>query len=144
YRIASALFKDIDDTIFLPPAEERDQATTLEAFTEIRKYLQNYPHTRYRAELTYMLEMVTSRLVRHELYVARYYLKGDVCEAAVVRVDYALKHYPNSGLDAEALVLKGETLMKMKKNAEAQQVFELVLAKYGGPFSNTAKNYLQE
>ena len=62
-----------------------------------------------------MLEVVTQRLVRHELYVARYYLLDDNFKAAVARCDYALDNYPGSGLDAEAMVLKGETLLKWHK-----------------------------
>ena len=30
YRVTKALFRDIDDTIFLPPQEERDQATAFD------------------------------------------------------------------------------------------------------------------
>jgi outer membrane protein assembly factor BamD len=144
YRITKALYNDIDDTIFLPPAEERDQATTLEAYKELRNYLRDYPHTRYRVDEQYMLETVTGRLARHELYVARYYLKNEAFEAAVARVDFCLKAYPSSGLDAEGTVLKGETLMKMKKFPEAYATFELVTQHYGGPFNKTAQNFLAE
>jgi outer membrane protein assembly factor BamD len=91
-----------------------------------------------------MLEVVTGRLVRHELYVARFYLKKDRFKAAVSRIDYALRNYPNSGLDPEALVLKGETLLKMKKPAEARVVFQAVIREWGGPFAETARRFLEE
>src|SRR5690606_37343782 len=57
----------------------------------------------------------------------------------VARVDYALANFPGSGLDAEALVLKGETLLKMHKPKEARAVFEKVIADHGGPFWRGAK-----
>ena len=144
YRMAKALYLDIDDTILLPPAEERDQATTLEAYKELRTFQRQFPRSRYRSDAAYMLEVVTGRLVRHELYVARYYLKRDVFDATVARVDYALRNYPNSGLDPEGLVLKGETLLKMKKPAEARAVFEAVIRDWGGPFTTTAQRFLDE
>jgi outer membrane protein assembly factor BamD len=144
YRISKALFLDIDDTLFLPPAEERDQATTLEAYKEIRGFLRDFPKSRYRRDANYMFEVVLQRLVRHELYVARYYLKADAFDAAVARVDFALRRYPASGLDAEALVLKGETLLKMKRRDEARDVFQRVIDEYGGPFGVVAKNFLAE
>ncbi|WP_437737813.1 outer membrane protein assembly factor BamD [Sorangium sp. So ce1335] len=144
YRMAKALFLDIDDTVFLPPAEERDQATTIEAHREIRTFLRQFPRSRYREDAAYMLEVVTGRLVRHELYVARYYLKEDAFEAALARIDYALKTFPGSGLDPEALVLKGETLLKMKKRDEARAVFESVIRDWGGPFAVTARRFLDE
>jgi outer membrane protein assembly factor BamD len=144
YRLVKALFLDIDDTILLPPQEERDQATTLEAYREVKSFLREFPGSRYRIDARYMLEVITGRLVRHELYVARFYLIEDKFEAAVARCDYAVKNFPGSGLDPEALVLKGETLLKMKKVDEAREVFNTVINDYGGPFATTAKSFLDE
>src|SRR5262249_46759273 len=90
------------------------------------------------------LRAVTGRLVRHELYVARYYLRKDKFDAAAARVDYALKNYPGSDLEAEALVLKGETLLKMHKWDEARRVLQSVVDEHGGPFAITAKRFLGE
>ncbi|MFS8069997.1 MAG: outer membrane protein assembly factor BamD [Byssovorax sp.] len=144
YRLTKALFSDIDDTLLLPPAEERDQATTAEAYREIRSFLREFPKSRYRSDVAYMLDVVTGRLARHELYVARYYLKNDNFEAAVARVDFALKTYPSSNLTPEALILKGETLMKMKKLADARAIFERVVKEFTGPFLPTARRFLDE
>jgi outer membrane protein assembly factor BamD len=144
YRVTRALFKDIDDTIFLPPQEERDQATTYEAYKEIRSYLKDYPTTRFPKEERYMYDVVVGRLVRHELYVARFYLRADNFPAAVDRIDHAMKAFPGSNLEPEALVLKGETLMKMKKLEDAREVFETVRREYGGPFAVTAGKFIDE
>jgi outer membrane protein assembly factor BamD len=144
YRLTKALFSDIDDTILLPPAEERDQATTAEAHKELRFFLRDFPKSRYRSDVAYMLDAVTGRLARHELYVARYYLKSDSFDAAIARIDFALKAYPASSLVPEALVLKGETLMKMKNFVDARVVFERVVNESTGPFVMTAKRFLEE
>lgn len=144
YRIAKALFFDVDDTFLLPPMEERDQATTLDAYREIRSYLKQFPRTRYQRDLEYMLQVVTGRLVRHELYVARFYLRSDDFDAVIARIDYALQRYPESDLVPEALVLKGETLMKMHRWAEARKVLGLVVSDHASPFATTAKDLLDE
>ncbi len=144
YRLTKALFSDIDDTILLPPAEERDQATAAEAYKELRSFQREFPKSRYRGDVAYMLDVVTGRMARHELYVARYYLKGDNFDAAVARIDFCLKAYAASSLTPEALVLKGETLMKMKKFADARAVFERVVKEYTGPFLTTARRFLDE
>jgi outer membrane protein assembly factor BamD len=144
YRITKALFKDIDDTVFLPPQEERDQATAQEAYKEIKSFVRDYPRTRYLKDELYMFEVIVGRLVRHELYVARYYLRNEAFPATVARIDYALKTFPGSNLEPEALVLKGETLMKMKRLDEAAEVFETVRKDYGGPFVVTAGRFLDE
>ncbi len=144
YRLTKALFADIDDTILLPPAEERDQATTAEAYKELRSFLREFSKSRYRSDVAYMLDVVTGRMARHELYVARYYLKNDNFDAAVARIDFALKTYPGSSLTPEALVLKGETLMKQKRLADARAVFERVVKEFTGPFLPTARRFLDE
>ncbi len=142
YRICKALYLDINDTILLPPQEERDQATTVDAYRELRDFRKQFPRSRYRRDANYMLEVVTQRLVRHELFVARYYLNKNNFKAAVARCDYALRQYPGSGLDPEAMVLKGETLLKMKKAQQARQVFQQVVEDHGGPFGRVAKRFL--
>ena len=144
YRITKALFLDINDTILLPPQEERDQANTVDAHRELIGFVRRFPRSRYRVDAAYMLEVVTQRLVRHELYVARYYLDQDNFVATVARIDYALAEFPGSGLDAEGLVLKGETLLKMHKPDEARVVFELVIRDYGGAFGIVAKKFLDK
>lgn len=143
YRISKSLYLDISDTVLLPPQEERDQANTVDAHRELKGFVRRYPSSRYRVETSFMLEMVTQRLARHELYVARYYLRKDNFVATVARVDYALDHYSGSGLDAEGLVLKGETLLKMHKPEEARQAFDLVISAHGGPFAVVAKRFLK-
>jgi outer membrane protein assembly factor BamD len=144
YRLAKALYFDVDDTIFLPPAEERDQGTAADAHRELRSFLKQYPRSRYRRDVEYMLEVVTGRLVRHELYVARYYRRMDNFEAALARIDYATRTFPASGLDAEALVLRGETLLMMDRRGEAKQAFEAVVRDYGAPFAEAARRFLAE
>ena len=69
-----------------------------------------------------MLEVVTGLLARHELYVARFYLDRDNFDAAVARCEYALTNYSGLGLEPEALVLLGETYLKMKETEKARVV----------------------
>jgi outer membrane protein assembly factor BamD len=144
YRISKSLFNDIEDSFILPPAEERDQATTAEAYRDLKNFINDFPTSRYMPDVRYMHDVVLQRLARHELYVARFYLREEAFDAAVARISYALDKYPRSGLDAEALVLKGETLLKMKKNGEARAVFEKVIAEQVSPFVQAAKNFLAQ
>ena len=145
YRVCRALFLQINDTVLLPPQEERDQGPTTEAYRELRRFKKEYERTRWDPEIDFMLESVTGRLARHELYVARFYLRLDNYEAAAARIQYGLNNYEDSGLEPEALVLLGETYLKMKKRREAKEVFERMLALYpGSPFSRPARSFLKE
>lgn len=145
YRIVTGLYNQVSETIFLPPAEERDQATTLEAYRELRSFLHDYPGGKFAPEADYMLKVVTGRLVRHELYVARYYLKRDNFDATVMRIQYALRTYEGSDLEPEAMVLLGETYLMMHKKAEAKATLSQMLSKYPeSPFATAAKNLLEK
>lgn len=143
YKIAKAYFEQSGASILLPPLEERDLSNVSEAYTTIRAYLGDYPATKHQRELAYMLEVVTGVLARHELYVARFYLNEDNFDAAVDRIRYSLEHYEGSGLEAEGLVLLGETYLKKKEVAEAREAFETVLARYpDSPFIVPARRFL--
>ena len=146
YRVCKGLFEEVSDGGFLlPPLEERDQATSIEAYKELVSFVKDFPTGQYAVEGQYMLKVVTGRLVRHELYVARYYLRNDQFDASVARIQYALRSYSGSGLEPEALVLLGETYLKMRQAENARNTFALVLKQYpSSPFSTAAKNFLLE
>lgn len=143
FRITKALYAQISDTILLPSQEERDQAAILDAYRELSAFLAEYPSSKWTPEAQFMLVTVTGRLVRHELYVARYYLKRDNFDAAAARIKYALDHYDGSGLEAEALVLLAETYMKMKHADDAKKELRRVLEFYpASPFVVPARAFL--
>ena len=143
YRVTEALFEQCSEATFLPPLEERDLVTVHEAYRAIKDYLGDYPDSPRRRNLDYMLEYAGGLLARHELYVARYYLRRDSYPAAVARIKYALEHYPASGLEAEALVLLGQTYLEMQRPEQARAQFRRVLTRHGdSPFGVAARNYL--
>jgi outer membrane protein assembly factor BamD len=145
YRVCRSLFLQVSDTLLLPPQEERDQASVREAYIELRRFRKEHGDSKWAGEVAYMLEAVTGRLVRHELYVARFYLRVDNFEAAVSRIQYALRNFDASGLEPEAMVLLGETYLKMKKTAEARETFSRVLSMFPeSPFTVPAKSFLSE
>jgi outer membrane protein assembly factor BamD len=146
FRICKGLFEEVSEGgALLPPLEERDQASNLEAHKELTSFVKEFPTGQYAAQSRYMLTVVTGRLVRHEIYVGRYYLRNDKFDAAVARLQYALRTYSGSGLEPEALVLLGETYLKMHRAEDARRTFSDVVAQYqSSPFSTAAKNFLSE
>jgi outer membrane protein assembly factor BamD len=144
YRVAKSLFEQASPSLLLPPLEERDLASVHEAYDSIRSFLGDYPGNKRTRELEYMLEMVAGLLARHELYVARFYLDKDNYQAAVARCQYALRNYEGSGLEAEAMLLLGETYMKMKKRKRARTVLRQMLTLYpASPFGIPARRFLE-
>ncbi len=152
-RIAESQYKQINESFLLPSADERDQAVILDAFKELKGYVHDYPDGKATAKVKELLADVTARLMRHELYVARFYLMKDNFEAAVGRIQYAMRNFAggagpkaeayDSGLEAEALLLLGEVYLKMKKYPEARSSFGSILAQYPtSPLTAQAQNYL--
>jgi outer membrane protein assembly factor BamD len=140
-KIAEAEFAQISDSIILAAGEERDQAVVYDAYKELRGYLHDYPDAKESKHMRELLQDVTARLVRHELYVARFYLQRDNYLAAVLRIQYALRNFApaldaakageqSSGLEPEALLLLGETYLKMHKWADARAQFETILNRF--------------
>jgi outer membrane protein assembly factor BamD len=170
-RIAEAQYRQISDSFLLPTADERDQGVILDSFKELKGYLHDYPDSDESAHIRDLLGDVTARLVRHELYVARFYLARDNYEAAVLRIQYALRNFASgpqyrepkkrvpgraglklrgprvdgvdSGLEAEALLLLGETYLKMHKWQDARGAFNAIVRDYPrSPLIVQAENYL--
>ncbi len=154
-KIAEAQYRQINESFLLPTADERDQAIILDAFKELKGYVHDYPSSRESTKVRELLAEVTARLMRHELYVARFYLNRDNFLAAVYRIQYAMRNFAggpsnrgpeeaiDAGLEAEALLLLGEVYLKMKKYAEARESFDAILREYPrSPLTVQASNFL--
>lgn len=144
YRIVRAQFLQSDASVFQPPLEERDLSAVRGAYTSLQSFIADFPDYQRRVELDYMLQVVTGVLVRHELYVARFYLERDEYPPAIDRVTYALERYTSSGLEAEAVTLMGETYLKMRDKPKAVAAFQRVLRDYpDSPFAVPATRFLE-
>jgi outer membrane protein assembly factor BamD len=160
-KIAEAQYAQISESFLLPTADERDQAVILDAFKELKGYVHDYPNAKASEKIRELLTDVTARLMRHELYVARFYLHRDNFEAAVLRIQYAMRNFAggpqirgpqaaftnaepiDSGLEAEALLLLGEVYLKMHKWSDARTSFDAILKAYPrSPLTVQATNYL--
>jgi len=143
YKVTMTQYDAVSASFLLPSLEERDLAYVNDAHASIRAFLNDYPNSEHAPQLAYMQSVVTGLLARHELYVARFYLSRDKFPAAVARIQYSLRSYPNSGLEPEGLVLLGEVYLKTKERAKARTAFELVLTRYPtSPFAVPAKRFL--
>lgn len=144
YKVAECQFESRGATVMAPPLEERDLVNVRDADRSISDFLEDYPNYKKRERLLYMQKWVRGMLARHELYVARYYLGHDKLDAAVMRAEYALANYKDTGLEPEALVLLGETYLKRGETEEAAGAFQIVLDRYPeSPFVTPAKKFMK-
>jgi outer membrane protein assembly factor BamD len=143
YHVAKAQYDSVSQSVLQPPLEERDLAAVNDALATIRDFLADYPNSKYEADLRYMNAVVVGLLARHELYVARFYVGKGNFIAAIARCEHALEAFGRTGLEAEALVLMGEVLMKKKEPAKARLALERVLSEYpASPFVEPATRLL--
>ena len=144
YRVTMTQYDAVSASILLPSLEERDLAYVNDAHASIRAFLNDYPNSEHAPQLAYMQSVVTGLLARHELYVARFYLKRDKYPAAIARIEYSLRSYPGSGLEPEGLVLLAEVYLKTEERLKAKGALELVLSRYPtSPFAVPAKHFLE-
>jgi len=134
FRIAECFVKEMPDDFFLlPPAYEKDQSAVRDALREIDGARAKYPGSPYAKPAEAFRKDVLRRLIEHEVYVARFYLDRGHPKAAILRIESALKRYPDSGQEGELMLTLGETRLDMGQPAEAKQVFEQVKSRYGNP-----------
>ena len=146
-RIAETNYKQISDSFLLPSQDERDQAVVIDAFGDLTSFLKEYSKSKQVGHVCSLLEDVIARLVRHELYVARFYLARDNFDAAVLRVQYAIRNFAGNeacppgrateskpenafGLVPDALILLGETYLRMHRYEDARTAFRVVVERY--------------
>jgi outer membrane protein assembly factor BamD len=142
-RMARSYYNQISDAFLLPAQEERDQSSVVEAAREIARYLEDFPSGPQYKEMIELHADCLARLVAHELYVAKFYIRKDKLVAALNRASYAVLKYKGSKRDVEALILQGEIFLMLKRKADARKTFEYVIQKFpADPRTEQARNFL--
>jgi outer membrane protein assembly factor BamD len=132
YKICECYVQDMPGDWFLvPPAYEKDQTAVRDAYRELSDFLDKYPDSKYVADVKKLRKEVTARLIEHEVYVARFYLSTGHPKAAVLRLEAALRRYPESGREAELLLALGQTHLEMGNAQRARATFQRVVKEYG-------------
>jgi len=131
FRIGESYFKDMPDDIFLlPPSYEKDQSAVMDALRELGDFGRKFPDSKYLKKAMELRRQVLQRLVDHEVYVARFYLRADHPNAAALRLEGALRRYPGSGREPELLTALGETYLKLGDPLRAKETFQRVVTEY--------------
>ncbi|MCW5604201.1 MAG: outer membrane protein assembly factor BamD [Burkholderiales bacterium] len=84
---------------------ERDPKAAREAFDSFKELVQRFPDSKYAPDAVQRMNYLVNALAAHEVHVARYYMKRKAYVAAVNRVQYALKTYPQAPANEEGLLI---------------------------------------
>jgi outer membrane protein assembly factor BamD len=132
FRIAECYVKEMpDDWALLPPSYEKDQSFVRDALREIDSATNKFPDSPYLKQAKEFRRDVLRRLIEHEVYVARFYLDRGHPKGAILRIQAALRRYPDSGREGELMLALGETHLQMGNPASAKQVFTQVAGGIG-------------
>ncbi|MCA9715331.1 MAG: outer membrane protein assembly factor BamD [Myxococcales bacterium] len=145
YMAALAAYKNSPSNFFLlPPYYQKDQSQLRDAMGELQYFFDHHSGSQMEPYAVKLRDDVNRRLLQHELYVARYYLKKDRPEAAIMRLERAHERYPGIGLDAEVLFQLGLTYLRLDEIELARATFtELQTEHPGHPNGKQAKLYLK-
>ena len=79
---------------------DRDQANTLKAIEKYTFLKNRYPRSNYAKQVDERMKRLEQKLADREMYVGEFYYRTNQYNAAIVRLEYYLKKYPNaSGRD---------------------------------------------
>ena len=132
------------DLFIMPPAHERDLASMRDARMAFTNYFANYKDSPLRERALEIFMEVENALVRHEIYVAGFYLSRDDRNAAAVRLEGIQNEYPNSTLVPDAMFMQAVTFLEMDKDDEARRVFGEIIKHYPDHHqSKRAQKYLR-
>ncbi len=84
---------------------ERDPKSAADAFDAFKDLVNRFPQSKYTPDAIARMQYLVNALASHEVHVARYYVRRGAYVAAVNRVQYALKTYPQAPANEEGLVL---------------------------------------
>jgi outer membrane protein assembly factor BamD len=88
-----------------PDMAERDPRSTREAYTAFREVVTRFPASKYAEDSAARMRYLVNALARHEVHVARYYMKRSAYLAAANRAQQAVQTYPQAPAVEEALFI---------------------------------------
>lgn len=84
---------------------ERDNRAARESFDSFKSLLLRFPESKYADDARLRLRYLVGALSQYEIHVARYYMRRGAYLAAANRAQFAIKTYPNTPAQEEALFI---------------------------------------
>lgn len=110
----------------------RDQTATLKALEYLDQVMTRHPYSPEASEAEALWKRLRTRIGRHVMGIADFYLDHDEFQSAADRYRSVLNDFPGLGLDAEALYKLGRCYRAMNLEDEANRVFQVILENYEG------------
>lgn len=82
---------------------QRDPGSALDAFQDFGVLVRRFPDSKYTPDARQRMLFLRNNLAKHEVHVARYYVKRGAYLAAVDRCDYVINHFQRTSAVKSAL-----------------------------------------
>ena len=97
----TGLLSALDD----PDMAERDPKGTRDALEAFKELVARFQESKYREDALARMRYLVNSLARHEVHVARYYMKRGAFVAAANRAQFAVQNYPQAPAIEEAVFI---------------------------------------
>lgn len=131
---------------FVPTdASQRDVKSLTEAHDNFTELLEKYPDTQYREDAEQRMIALRNTMAKHEIHVARYYVKRKAYVAAARRSLSVLENYPRSTSVPEALQILEKTYGKLELSELSNDIKRVYAMNYpNGVPEDTVKTTVAE
>jgi len=119
--------KSIFEFIFPQDESKRDPNSSLESFNYFNELSQKFPNSRYTNDAILRMRYLRNKVSKHEMHVARYYMRRGAYIAAVDRASYVVEHYQQTPAVKDALLVMIEAYTKLDQPRlaqDAQRVYD--------------------
>ncbi|NNM80257.1 MAG: outer membrane protein assembly factor BamD [Gallionella sp.] len=93
------------DTIGNEDAADRDPQLGQDSFNAFKELVTRFPDSQYTPDAKLRMHYLVNQLARHDLHIAKYYLRRGANLAALNRAQDIIKQYPHSPSTREALLV---------------------------------------
>ncbi|MCS7280959.1 MAG: outer membrane protein assembly factor BamD [Desulfobacterota bacterium] len=120
---------------------ERDQEYTYKALEKYTILLSRFPHLHYAKEAENRKKLLEEKLAERELYVAEFYFRTHEYNACILRLEYLLKHYPNSKRIDKALFLLSKAHFELGNTEKSEYYRARLMEEYPkSPYAAQSKS----
>jgi len=120
--------KSVFEFIFPQDESKRDPNSSLESFNYFAELVQKFPNSKYSKDAVVRMRYLRNKVSKHELHVARFYMKRQAYIAAVDRASYVVEHYQQTPAVSDALLIMVEAYTKLDQPRlaqDAQRVYDV-------------------
>lgn len=129
----------------LSPPYERDQEYTLKAIESFIEFQGTYPNDSLSLEADNKIKEMREKLAHREFSIAELYKKLDDPKASLVYYDFVINKYDDTQYFEDSYLGKVESLLKMRRIEEAQNIIMLYDKKFPtGNYNQKLKDMYNE